>query len=250
MFAIRYRLKDVESIQPWGGAEKTLGWYGMSYGCHCIETDAGRLLEYFNSKTSRAQWCDYQVARLFEDMLTIWPHASEPVQENVVEFFKCRSPQDLDNAVEAWITQAFDATDDNDEDRLDRIDQVRSWWRQRYIQFAHLAGTPELGMWRIGDTMHLRWNGDESWLPERASLSIPFETVHAGIDDFVHGFLQEMRARVSHLAQGGSARIDCVIDVERCLAEQAEREADAIRALSTQAEIDWHALRRLLRDCA
>jgi len=250
VFAIRYTLTALEDIEPWGSVEKTLGWYAMSYGRQCIETDAARLLEYFDPQTSQSQWCDYQVARLFEDLLAIWPHASEQIPDDIVAFFKSDGAQDLDEAIESWIAAALDATDDADDDRIERIDRVRSWWAQRYIQFAHLSGLPELAMWRIGDTMHLRWSGDESWPPRRAGLSLPFDTVRAGITDFANGFLADMQARMSLIAHGGNVRADCVIDLARCLSEQREREAQARHALSTQAATDWPALWRLLRDCA
>jgi len=46
-FVICFRLRRLREIEPWGkpGGE-SLNWFGLTDGCYCIDTPAGKLLEH------------------------------------------------------------------------------------------------------------------------------------------------------------------------------------------------------------
>ncbi|MEI9988133.1 MAG: DUF5984 family protein [Aliidongia sp.] len=68
------------------GADCSLSWFGLTDGIYCIDTPAGRLFEHSLPADPDVgePWCDYQVARLFEDLIEIWHAVADPVPEDIL----------------------------------------------------------------------------------------------------------------------------------------------------------------------
>jgi len=67
-----FELRPIEAVEPWGAiGDRSLHWFGLTDGWQCLDTTAGRLLEYAApARLSGATWMEYQVVRLFEDLLS------------------------------------------------------------------------------------------------------------------------------------------------------------------------------------
>jgi hypothetical protein len=236
---IRFKLRDVDDIEPWGepGSQR-LRWFGLSDGCYCIDTAAGRLLEYAGPIDPKLgePWCDYQVVRLFEDLMEIWPLVSDPV------------PNDIVTRYLAWEALEFCQIDRSDVEILDAWQQATFWWHERQLDFGYLFVKPQLHLWRAGSELHLAWNTAAPWLPSSARLTYPFETVRDAVALFFRDFLAVMGERVAAIKRDGWRREDCTIDIPRLVREQREREESAASALSQVRKTDWELVLRRLKD--
>jgi hypothetical protein len=248
-FAIRFLLRDVADITPWGPpSDQWLHWFALSDGCNCIEAPQGRLLEMHECAPGLAEpWCDYQVVRLFEDLLEVWPVIAERVPEDIFGL--------IDADFEAHI-DALHASDENDDDDAlwEAVAVACEWFRARRVSMAHLASGPKLHLWRVGDTMRLRWvanpGGDperDHWTVARADCQIAFGDVARGTQEFAEHFLGAMGARVATILREGWTRGDCAIDLDNLQQQQSDREAWAREMLSQEHHTDWDATRAALK---
>jgi hypothetical protein len=91
----RFELRPVDEIMPWGDQDRTLHWFGLTDGWYWIELDGQELLCYSGDMLRRWRgegheaarpYIDYQVARLWEDLIQIAPAVLEPVPADLVRF--------------------------------------------------------------------------------------------------------------------------------------------------------------------
>jgi hypothetical protein len=237
-FAIRFKLRDIDDVSPWGEpGKRSLHWFALSEGAYCIDTPAGRLLEHPGEFASDlgVPWCDYYVVRLFEDLCEIWPDVRAPV------------PVDIADRYFAWGDLEGDRVKEDDDDRLyDIWYEASSWWHARRLNFGYLQTHPRFHLWRTGSEIHLKWEADEPWLPPRAELSLPFEPVQDAVATFVRTFLSDMAARVNSIKNTNWQPKDAVLDIAGLVAEHPKRTAWAETALSDVRETDWDLVRRRL----
>jgi hypothetical protein len=236
---IRFKLRDVYDIEPWGKVgNQRLSWFGLSDGCYCIDTAAGRLLEHTGAIDPKLgePWCDYQVGRLFEDLMEIWPIVSDPVPDDIVTRYL------------VWEAREVSRTDGGDVNFLDAWQKAAFWWRERQLDFGYLFVKPQLHLWRAGAEIHLTWDTAAPWLPSSARLTDPFETVRDAVARFFRDFLEGMGERVAAIKRDGWRREDCTLDIPRLVHEQREREEAAASALSQVRKTDWELAGRRLKE--
>jgi hypothetical protein len=234
-----FKLRDVADIVPWGKPpHRSLHWFGLSDGAYCLQTAAGRLLEYKSAYDDSIgePWCTYQVDRLYEDLTAMLPFVLEPVPPDVAGRFFEWAPDpnnvpDDDELAEAW----FDA---------------QSWWGSRQLDFGYLTACPQLHFWRLGSEVHLRWRtkGDAAGsmlTVQSADAVMPVEAFQQCINSFFKDFLGAMRKRVERIVRDGWTGQDCEIDIAGIVAEQNNRERMAALSFG-QPHTDWDAVRRRL----
>jgi hypothetical protein len=238
-FAIRFKLRDIDKITPWGEpGKRQLHWFGLTDGVYCIDTAAGRLFEHTGDVAPDLgePWCDYYVTRLFEDLCEIWPDVREAVPIDVAERYfawdaregeQFRESHDMDDLYDAWW-------------------EASSWWHARERVFNYLNEAPRCHIWRIGSELRLDWTAVAPWLPPRAELSLPFETVQQAMAEFVETLLAAMAERVNTIRSQNWQPKDAVLDIPVLVAEHAKREEWAKAALSDVRKIDWDLVRRRL----
>jgi hypothetical protein len=255
-FTLRFELRDVEQVAAWGAPhDKMLHWFALTDGCYCIDTPAGTLLDRNGEPDSELglPWCTYQVARLFEDLIEAWPAISEPVPEDVIDYFlgwqtnqiRCSDKPNTDLLSEALTTWRADnlARGVNEiRPMRERLDEATRWWTQRQIDFGYLQPAPTLRLWRSGQQLHLEWDAQHPWAVAHARLSLPHETVAEAVTSFCHEFLLTMRRRVETIVRDGWTRTDCSVDVPRLVAEQYEREK-AVAGWCKVHVTNWESIR-------
>lgn len=235
-----FKLRDVASIRPWGTTpDLSLSWFGLTDGAYCIETAAGRLLEYVGPPDEQlgVPWCDYQVVRLFEDLIDILPQVLEPVPDDIVARFSQwqsdptsqDAPED-DRLAEAW----FDA---------------QMWWGWRQLDFGYLTACPQLHFWRSGANIHGQWrvrDGTASGLTvSHADIVVPTDVFHDAAQTFFRMLLSGMRERVGRIAREGWTGHPCDVDIPGLVAEQRDREREPSNRQIKRPD-DWDVVRRNL----
>jgi hypothetical protein len=237
---ILFKLREVDAIIPWGkGADRSLSWFGLTDGIYCINTPAGRLFEYSLPADPNVgePWCDYQVARLFEDLIEIWPVVADPVPEDILARYLAWRPREVE------LMRASD-----DEKFLEACAEARVWWNERCLDTLYLRSQPALFLWRAGDEVRLSWQALEPWTVASAELSFSFESVQAAVAEFFNEFLTAMRERVHLIERDGWRREDCRVDVVQLVAGQPERESWVENAMSRVRTTDWNVVRARLTE--
>lgn len=89
MTLVNFNLVPIEEVQPWGRAGSySLSWFGLTDGQYSIHVGDSTLFEY--SEHARAggttRYCDYQVVRLYEDLMDMLPHILEPVPPSLAPY--------------------------------------------------------------------------------------------------------------------------------------------------------------------
>ena len=113
---INFTLAPIEEIVPWGEpGSYSLHWFGLTYGEYWIQAGEAALFEYSDHARNAGinRYCDYQVVRLYEDLLDMLPYILEPVPEPLVPYI-------CGERAKAW-QNAYDAWRDRDDDVLIRI---------------------------------------------------------------------------------------------------------------------------------
>jgi len=224
-------LREVDTIVPWsGGGRHALHWFGLSDGCYCIETSAGRLLAHTEPSDPGLgePWCEYQVARLFEDLVAALPAIADPVPSDIVDRYL------------AWT---------NNPDRLAGAEmeyEASFWWTERSVDLLYLTPPPQLVIWRVDSDVHLKWDAESPWLPRTANLKLNYESLHEAVMSFFEDFLMQMAERVAEIERRGWRREDCELDVPGLVREQRKRVQEAMAALSESRSTDWGFVRQKL----
>jgi len=238
-FAIRFKLRDIDKINPWGKpGQETLHWFALTSGVYCIDTPVGRLLEHtgeFDPDLGEP-WCDYYVVRLFEDLCEPWGEISESVPADVAErYFAWEARGGL---------QRLEEGDDEDMALFNLWSKASSWWHARELHFSYLQHRPRARLWRTGSEAHLDWTAEEPWLPRRATLSLPFATVHDAMVRFTDALLAAMAERVNFIQRTNWQPEVGVLDIPQLVAEQPLREAFVKTSLARVQDTDWDLVRR------
>ena len=112
-FQVPFTLRPVADVEPWGKpGDRFLSWVALTDGAYCIETPAGRLLEYTWGDPPEDYWVTYQVVRIFEDLLEIWPHAAEVVPGDMAaRFLAWYATGAYAQAADGWELDPLDAFD-------------------------------------------------------------------------------------------------------------------------------------------
>jgi Family of unknown function (DUF5984) len=240
---IQFRLRNPAIIPGWKSANGvSLSWFGLSDGLYVIETPAGRLYEQSGPADPDLgrPWCDYQVSRLFEDLITAWPSIADPVPDDVMTRFLAKDPY------ASPLIKAELAKDDPDWDLLGRWEAAYWWWHERLIDGHHLPSAPDLHLWRTGSEGHLSWTASAPWTVAAADLTLPFAELEEAVAQFFGDFVGAMGALVRAIARDGWHRRDCRLDIEQLVAQQEERENWGANALARQRPRDWDQVRAAL----
>ncbi len=258
-----FQLRPLADIEPWPGVDGTqphLGWFALSDGWYWIEAGSAELFRYSQPlinqwrQTHRGeQWLntlpyvDYQVVRLWEDMIGLLPAVLEPI------------PLDLGlilSAAGTWATwhRAAEKVVERalpDDEGWGLLDAASDWWWSRYLDTAYLQAGPHIWFWSDGSDIHLHWDNREcvldglpAWEATVGSYAIPVADFFEEVQDFDTRFLARMHDRIT-IAQAEWSRPDVSLDSDL---NQEQRVRTQWLSRNLQADIgrvstDWNAVR-------
>ncbi len=206
-----FQLFPVEEIQPWGDSPPTLHWFGLTMGWFWIEISGQELFRYTDA--ARKYWesqdpdCpphalpyeDYQVARYWEDLVGMLPEILDLIPDDLAALV-------ADGQVwEAWQAAARTWMEVTDTDHAWETHYAAvGWWGKRTWDAGHLAHPPCLWLWRVGETVHLRWDnrtvtvgdGIPVWTATAGEYTLPVADFIAHVTAFNDRFLAAMAARL------------------------------------------------------
>lgn len=231
-----FQLRKIDQIQPWGAPENPkLHWFGLSDGHYWLNVGDHRLFEYSNiAQTTHGfpKHCDYQVVRLYEDVLEIAPYALEVVPPELRQFIALSAAVPLGHAWQAWCALP------DTEQVMELLDEAGPWLGCRTLDSMYLKPSTNICMWSDAEQVHIQWdNRDKTvqdacvWSAEVGIFSLERECFVNEVRSFHTRFMEQMAERVEQVCNGGlPAGIH--IDLDALVAEQRMRSQPIDRNLS------------------
>lgn len=251
MAIFNFRLQPIEQVVPWTGTTgPTLSWFGLSLGWYWLSPGDDELLRLREDPgDGLPPYVDYQVARLWEDVLSLLSAALEPVPEDIAARL-----DDLPRWDASVHRALLEAARPEGRASRDAADATFGWWRARRLDRTHLVHAPSVDIWRVGDAVHIAWaphpEDQTIWASCRGSTSLSAEAFLEEVRVFDRDFLGAMAERVQAvIAAGGLQGI--AIDLPHLAREQQDRStwlASALNPGGTRRPeaTDWAAVREHL----
>jgi hypothetical protein len=253
LLKFHFDLTPLDQMHPWEEKDgrKYLHWFGLTYGHYWIELGSITLFCY--TKAIQEKWGltddppypDYQVARLWEDLLQILPFALSPVPEDIASL-AADAP-----AWDAYRTYALDS------DEWERLGTAVWWWDHRRIDSFHLVAAPLIWLWRVGDIMHLRWDSGQNRVEGvqvftadgTGEHQMPVTTFLDAVLDFDARLIDRMAKRIAAIRTGWS-REHIHIDLPALERQQEDRASWYAQVLEAapRLPVDWDEVRAALAE--
>jgi hypothetical protein len=247
----QFELRPLDQIQPWGEPEDpNLHWFGLTDGQYWIQAGDYRLFEYSSAAQGRSSvpsFCDYQVVRLYEDVIDIAPYALEPVPEELQRYIALDEAKPWNHHWTKWC-ESMDASGAS-EDSMNLLDEAGPWMGCRTLDSAYLAPSANIVVWSNQASVHIQWDnrnkllhGCQAWSAQFGSWQLPRAEFMDEIRSFHDRLMDQMARRVSQVVAGALPR-HIRVDPEGLRREQHSRSRSIERNLGQPAPpTDWPAV--------
>ena len=222
-FKIAFELRPLADVEPWGTRESglRLSWFGLTDGWYDVVI-AGQHL--FRGEGGDPRGVDYQVVRLWEDLIDVIPGAIDEIPDALAT-----RVADVDRWNE-WVARAWEL-----ENADEQLETALPWWSDRRVDTSHLRGAPHLFLWRQGQEVHVRWRsrpqpGEPRWSSPRGNATLALAAFIDELVRFDQAFIEAITKRVESIARGWS-RPEIAIDVDELRREHEDRATWLARAL-------------------
>jgi hypothetical protein len=246
MIKFCFALRPVDEVSPWSDPPH-LHWFGLTDGWFWIESGGHELLRRTRLEDPHP-YVDYQVVRLWEDVLALTPEVLEPVPADLVPFIE----SDLAQWVCNWLDFAGgDGDDDFDPNAPDHpVVTAAIWHGEHNLDLGYLLNAPRLRFWRTTgggrDEMTMDWRHDddgEVGFTAGAAVRVTVSTADYldSVRAFDHDLMAAMRQRIEELeSRGGLPGV--AIDIAGLRWEQTLREGHLAKCLARSPKTDWAAI--------
>lgn len=252
----QFELRPLDQIQPWGApADPNLHWFGLTDGEYWIQAGEHRLFEYANPAQARpggSRFCDYQVVRLYEDVIDLASYALEPVPEELQQYIEIDESKPWKYFWSKWC----EAIDEHDvsEETLDLLDDAGSWMGRRQLDSLYLTPSTNVIVWSDSDSVHFQWDnrdkllhGCQAWSAQHGSWQLPRANFADEVRSFHDRLMEQMAQRVSQVAAGALAK-SVRVDIEGLRREQEARSQSIERNFDQPAPpTDWPVVLAAIR---
>lgn len=245
---VNFTLAPLDRIVPWGQpGSYRLHWFGLTYGEYWIQAGDAFLFEYSDhARTAGAgRYCDYQVARLYEDLMDMLPCILEPVPGALAPYVFGEKARMLRDACDAWCERNDDVPDADG-----FADAAVAWSRKRQLDSAYLAPSANIAIWSDEERVHIEWdnrdrqfNGRLAWSAIVGSFQLSRGEFIEEMKSFHDSLMEQMAARLDHVASGYLPP-EIQIDVPGLLREHEQRMRSFDAALKIVPATDWRRAER------
>lgn len=252
---IEFSLRPVLEIEPWGTpGDLHLSWFGLTNGQYAICAGQDVLFQY--SQYARAlgapQRCEYQVARLHEDILNIVPYVLEPVPASLVPYISGEVAERWREHFELWYNQNEGLSDNKR--YWEVLEAATAWRSKRHVDSLYLSPPANISVWSDIQSVYIEWDnrnslfdGHPAWTAIQGRHKMPRSLFIQEIESFHSRLMQEMNERVDQVARGALST-DIQIDVPG-LKHEHERRCECFRnALNLTPHTDWLLVERAINE--
>jgi hypothetical protein len=214
MSLFEFKLKNLSEVLPWGEEpDLYLHWFGLTDGIYYMNVGDEQLFrastavmehwkkDYHNINVNDV-YVDYQVVRLYEDLLEKLIDMLQPVPSEIQQLIATQEKQ------EHWTTQLREIFESTDSEEIEDLYSVATeWWNyHRNLSTMHLSEGPNIWIWNYGETIHIRWNnelknvdGIQPWSTVRGDYTLPLEKFREEVTYFHERIMNEMAYRIKKL---------------------------------------------------
>lgn len=247
----QFELRPLAEIQPWGAPQTpNLHWFGLTDGQYWIEAGRDKLFEYSNSAQARPgapRYCDYLVARLYEDVIELAPHALDPVPDELRRYIALDESRPWNFYGRRWC-DAIDA-DDSSAEEINLLDNAGGWIGRRTLDSGYLTPSTNVVFWSDRKSVHIEWDnrdkaldGGPAWTAVVGSWQLPRREFMDQVRNFHARLMERMAERVSQVAAGALAT-GIHVDIHYLRREQQVRSQSIEGKLGTPTPpTDWLAV--------
>ncbi|MEM8559098.1 MAG: DUF5984 family protein [Bacteroidota bacterium] len=248
---IDFALKPLEEVMPWGTPpDQVLHWYGLTYGYYRIDLGNVKLFDY--TPEVMTHWAvaypgadsdsrvDYQVARLWEDVIEALAPALRPLPDRLVAIMA--DPNGWQEQCMGWWGAQPDT-----EEAWDVFDLATAWVGQRYLDSGYLNPDSDVWMWSHDESVFIQWDnrdklveGIPAWTAQHGRCEITVSDFIEALAVFNAELFRQMQVRVDAV-EAGWCPPGATIDVPHLKREQRERPWLFAQAFRLPPVIDWLA---------
>ena len=248
----------LDDVQPWGEPPNlSLSWFGFTIGFYRLKLGSIYLLNY--SEQFINHWdhkfldayngslVDYQVVRLWEDVLDLLPYTLEPVPTELHKFLT------MDYATwSSWYDKAVDWRENqlesgSDKDEVWEIMNVATSWRyNRWLNAGYLQNAPNIWIWSTDEAVSISWDnqnitveGISVWSAIRGTLSMTQSQFLDEVRAFDNELISQMGQRVESICANWD-RSEIFVDIAGLKREQRERSLWLEKALQKTSSTEWN----------
>lgn len=251
-----FELEPLSNVVPWGESNSlSLSWFGLTDGQYWIQAGDHSLLEYCEGLTEQwggKRYCDYYVARLYEDLMEMLPYILEPVPELLQPYISGETARVWKEANDYW----WKNSDELDEESfLDISDAASSWTENRSLDTAYLSPGSKITIWSDDSTVYIEWDnrnemidGKPAWTAQFGSYELSKNSFVSEVRSFHERFMDAMTHRVENISSE-TFPPDVSIDIESVRSENEIRSRPIDRSLN-QLELptNWEMVYTSIRE--
>ncbi len=249
-----FALRPVDEIEPWGTSpDLSLSWFGLTDGIYWIDAGGEPLFRYSDELVEGwpidsfvGPYVDYQVIRLYEDLIDILPAILCSLSHRLSVLIQ--KSTDKQSCIDSYFS--WEGRLSKNDDRLwDLADSASSWLCERSLTTLHLLAGPRIKIWRESNWITIAWNnsdltinGIRAWKSLEGSYRLSVDEFVSEITSFHDRLMSEMRHRVDFIRAGWN-RPEIRIDIDSLVNEQSYREGILESALNQKLEVlDEHVI--------
>lgn len=263
MALINFRLKHPDNITPWNAPPDTsMHWFGLTEGEYWLDVNKATLYEYTNevlagNNANDSHYVDYQIARLLEDLTSLFDAIAEPVPD---AFYAIARSNDylyrFYAAAQNWFEHASKEASTDADSSYDSYDKSIEWIYSRTLTAGHLAYEPGISFFRNKDNISIVWNADHLtehnipvWTAQNGEVEMAYQTFIYEIEDFGNRFFHTMDAQVKLAIEKNRGATQ--LDKEQLIQEQQSRKEAFQQKLSLlkgapTKHTDWNLINSLI----
>jgi len=244
-----FELQPLRDVQPWGGSDApNLHWFGLTDGRYWIKAGEHTLFEYTSCVQERygvSRFCDYQVARLYEDVIDLASYALEPVPKALRQYISIDETAQRDHYWTKWCAS---------EKSTDLLDHAGPWMGRRTLDCGYLSPSAHIVFWSDDDTVHIEWDnrgkllkGSPAWSAQVGRWSLPRENFMHEVRSFHDRLMDQMSSRVDEVLSGALAG-RAYVDLPGLRREHQVRSQSIDRSLGApEPPTDWGPIIKAIR---
>jgi hypothetical protein len=254
-----FKLSAIEDVFLWGyPPNQSLSWFGFTDGKYRIKVGSEYLLnhskeytDYLNEKfpeyLSETTFIEYQVVRLWEDILEMLPSILEPVPKEIQYFFVSGDKDyvDLQSNLLDWqdseIMKGVEETV-----TLDFGELAVCWLDDRRLNNQYLTNSAKIWIWSDEKDVIFSWDNREIevenipvWSSRQGNYTIDKKDFVNEVRKFNNNLISQMEDRVESICRNWN-KPEIKIDFENLKNEQKTRANWLMLALNERRKTNWN----------